>query len=69
MPFSKRIIIYSKVANLREIIYAEIAIKRTGNAGYKYRLKGLEIIPEEELKLGDLGIGNGKMLVIGKFND
>lgn len=69
VPFSKRATVYSGVANLREIIHTEVAAKRTGNAGYRYRSAGLETIPEEELESGDLGTGNGKMLVTGEFND
>ena len=54
MPFSKCAIIYSKVANPREIIYVEVVLKRTGNARFRHGLEGLEIIPEEELESGDM---------------
>lgn len=66
VPFGKRATVYSGVANLREIIHAEVAAKQTGNAGYRHRSEGLETIPEEELESGDLGTGNGKMLVTGE---
>ena len=69
MPFGKRATVYSRVANLREIIHAEIAAKRTGNAGPGHGLEGSKLTIEEELESGDLGTGNGKMLVTGEFND
>ncbi len=69
MPFGKRATLYSWVANLRDIIQAEVAAKRDGNAGHRYRSDSLETIPEEELELGDLRTGNGEMLVTGEFND
>ncbi len=68
MPFGKRATVYSGVANLRDIIQAEIAAKRNGNAAHRYRSERLETIPEEELESGDLGTGNGEMLVTGEFN-
>ena len=69
MPFGKRATVYSGVANLRDIIQAEVAAKRNGNAGHRYGSKGLETIPEEELETGDLGTGNGEMLVTGELNN
>ena len=61
MPFGKRAIVYPGVTNLREIIYTDIAAKRTGNASPGDRL--------EELEAGNIGQGNGKMLVIGVFTN
>ena len=67
--FNKRTIVYSKVINLKEIIYIEVIIKRSENANSRYRLKGSKITIEEELKSGKLEIENDKILVINKFND
>ena len=69
MPFGKRATVYSGVANLREIIYAEVAAKRSGNAGPGHELEGPKMIIEEELESGKLGTENGKILVTDKFND
>ena len=69
MPFGKRATVYSGAANLRDIIQVEVAIKRNGNVRHRYGSKALETIPEEELETGDLGTGNGEMLVTGEFND
>ena len=69
MPFGKRATVYSGVANLREIIHAEVAAKRSGNAGPGHGSEGLKMTIEEELESGKLGTGNGKILVTGEFND
>ena len=69
IPFSKRATVYSRVANLREIIHAEVIAKRSRNAGPRYRSEGPKMAIEEELESGKLGIENDKILVIGKFND
>ena len=69
MPFGKRATVYSGVANLREIIDAEVAAKRTENASPKHESEGSKMTTEEELESGDLGTGNGKMLVTGEFNN
>ena len=68
MPFGKRATVYSGVANLREIIHAEVAAKRRGNAGPGHGSEGSKMTIEE-LESGRLGRGNGKMLVTGEFND
>ncbi len=69
MTFSKRAIVYSGVANLREILHVEVTAKRAENAGHGHGSEGSKTVPEEELESGDLGTGNGEMLVTGEFND
>lgn len=69
MPFGKRATVYSGVAKLREIIHAEVAAKRSGNAGPGHGSEGPKMTIEEELESGKLGTGNGKILVTGEFND
>ena len=59
MPFGKRATVYSGVVNLREIIHAEVAAKRSENAGPRHELEGRKMIIEEELESGKLGTGNG----------
>lgn len=69
VPFGKRATVYSGVANLRDILHAEVTAKRTENAGYRNGSEGSETVTEEELESGNLGTGNGEMLVTGKFNN
>ena len=42
-----------------------LGAKRTGNAGPGHGSEGSKMTIEEELESGDLGTGNGKMLVDG----
>ena len=69
MPFDKRVIVYSGVANLWKIIHAEVVTKRNKNADFEYESKNLKMIIKKELELGKLGIKNNKILVTNEFNN
>lgn len=69
VPFGKRATVYSGVETVREILNAGVTAKRADRAGHVHGSIGSKTVTEVELELGNLGIGNGEMLVIGKFND
>ena len=69
VPFGKRATVYSGVANLREILHAEVTAKRAENVGHKHKSDNSKTVTDEELESGFLDTENGEMLVIGEFND
>lgn len=69
MPFGKRATVYSGIANLREILHAEVTAKRAENTGHRQGSEDSKTVTEEELESGFLGTGNSEMLVTSEFND
>lgn len=69
VPFGKRAIVYSRVANLREILLTEITAKRNENASDGIGSDDSKTITAEELESGNLGTGKSGMLVTGEFNE
>ena len=68
MLFGKRATVYSGIANLREILHAEVTAKRAENTGHGQGSEDSKTVTEE-LESGFLGTGNGEMLVTSEFND
>lgn len=69
VPFGKRATVYSGVANLREIFHAEVTAKPAENVDPEHGSNGSKTITGEEPESGNLGTGNGEMLVTGEFNN
>ncbi len=69
VPFGRRATVYSGVEDSREILHAGVIAKRADRAGHVHGSDGSKTVTEDELESGNLGIGNGEMLVIGDFND
>jgi hypothetical protein len=65
VPFGQRATVCPGVANLQEILPAEVTTKRAEDGRQGRGSDGSKPVTEEELESGSLVTGDGQMLVTG----